>query len=59
MSLDSTAIYAHADNDSMAEALRSIDQDALPVKKENGNIVSLEKKWKGHEEYLLHFCRLG
>lgn len=59
VSLDSTAIYAHADNNSMAEALRSVDQDALPVKKENGNIVSPEKKWKGHEEYLLHFCGLG
>lgn len=59
-SIDSTAIYAHADNDSMAEALRSVDQDALPEKDSQGNVVSNpEKKWKGKEEYLLHFCGLG
>ena len=59
-SLDSTAIYAHADNDAMAEALRSVDQEALPELDESGNIVSVpDKKWKGKEEYLLHFCGLG
>ena len=59
-SLDSTAIYAHADSDAMAEALRSVDQEALPVKDDEGNIVSIpEKRWKGKEEYLLHFCGLG
>lgn len=58
-SLDSTAVYAHADSDAMAEALRSVDQEALPVKDDEGNIVSIpEKKWKGKEEYLLHFCGL-
>ena len=58
-SLDSTAIYAHADSDTMAEALRSVDQEALPVKDDAGNIVfTPEKKWKGKEEYLLHFCGL-
>jgi site-specific recombinase XerD len=59
-SIDSTAIYAHADNDAMAEALRSVDQEALPEKDEAGNTLSVpEKKWKGKEEYLLHFCGLG
>lgn len=59
-SLDSTAIYAHADNDALEAALRSVDQDALPEKDDEGNIVSLpQKKWKGKEEYLLHFCGLG
>lgn len=59
-SLDSTSIYAHADNEAMAEALRSVDQDALPVKDDKGNIISTpEKKWKGKEEYLIHFCGLG
>lgn len=59
-SLDSTAIYAHADSDAMEAALRSVDQDALPEKDNEGNIVSLpKKKWKGKEEYLLHFCGLG
>ena len=58
-SLDSTAIYAHADSDAMAEALRSVDQEALPVRDDEGNIVfTPEKKWRGKEEYLLHFCGL-
>lgn len=58
-SLDSTAIYAHADSETMAEALRSVDQEALPVRDDKGNIVlSPEKRWKGKEEYLLHFCGL-
>ena len=44
----------------MADALRSVDQEALPEKDEAGNTVSIpEKKWKGKEEYLLHFCGLG
>ena len=58
-SIDSTAVYAHADNDAMAEALRSVDQEALPEKDSKGNVVSVpEKKWKGKEDYLLHFCGL-
>lgn len=59
-SIDSTAIYAHADNEAMAAALRSVDQEALPDEDSNGKIVACpEKKWKGKEEYLLHFCGLG
>lgn len=59
-SLDSTAIYAHADNEVMENALRSVDQDALPSGDEDGNVVSIpERKWKGKEDYLLHFCGLG
>lgn len=59
-SLDSTAIYAHADNESMAEVLRSVDQEALPKTDNIGNVISTpEKKWKGKEDYLLHFCGLG
>lgn len=59
-SIDSTAIYAHADNDTMEEALRSVDQDALPVTDNDGNVRSIpEKKWKGKEDYLLHFCGLA
>ena len=58
-SIDSTSIYVHADNETMAAALRSVDQEALPIKDSDGNIVSYpEKKWKGKEEYLLHFCGL-
>ena len=59
-SLDSTAIYAHADNETLEKALRSVDQDALPKKDSEGNTVAIpEKKWKGKEEYLLRFCGLG
>lgn len=58
--IDSTAIYAHADNEAMAEALRSVDQEALPEKNNQGNTVfTPKKKWKDKEEYLLHFCGLG
>ena len=39
-SIDSTAIYAHADNEAMAAALRSVDQEALPDKDSNGKIVA-------------------
>lgn len=60
-SIDSTAIYAHADNDAMAEALRSVDQELLPERDDkDNNIVSIPKKnWKGKEDYLLRFCGLG
>lgn len=59
-SIDSTSIYAHADNETMEKALRSVDQEALPVKDGDGNAKSIpEKKWKGKEEYLLHFCGLA
>lgn len=58
-SIDSTSIYAHADIEAMAEALRSVDQDALPLKDDKGDLVSIpEKKWRGKEEYLLNFCGL-
>ena len=59
-SIDSTSIYAHADDESMAAALRVVDQEALPVKDCNGMVTyQPEKKWKGKEEYLLTFCGLG
>ena len=59
-SIDSTSIYAHADDESMAAALRSVDQEALPTKDSNG-VVTYQpvKKWKGQEEYLLTFCGLS
>lgn len=59
-SIDSTTIYAHADNEAMEEALRSVDQEALPKKDSKDNTISVpEKKWKGKEEYLLQFCGLA
>ena len=59
-SLDSTAIYAHADNESMAQALKSVDQEALPIIDNEGNIISTpQKRWKGKEEYLITLCGLS
>ena len=59
-SIESTAIYAHADSDAMEAALRSVDQEALPETDNKGNTLFVpEKKWKGKEDYLLHFCGLG
>lgn len=58
-SLDSTTIYAHADDETLEKALRSVDQDALPQKDNYGNTLYIPKKqWKGKEDYLLHFCGL-
>ena len=38
---------------------QKLDQEALPEKDSDGNVVSVpEKKWKGKEDYLLHFCGL-
>ncbi len=59
-SIDSTSIYAHADNETMAAALRSVDQEALPVKDSEGNVVSYpEKKWKGNANVNHFFTLLG
>lgn len=59
-SIESTSIYAHVDDESMAEALRSVDQEALPSKDSTGVATyKPEKKWKGKEKYLLAFCGLG
>lgn len=59
-SLETVSVYAHADSESMEAALRSVDQEALPVKDESGKVTMVpEKKWKGKEEYLLQFCGLS
>ena len=52
-SLNSVAVYAHADDDTIAEALETAnaDMDIRPV--------SSEKKWKGHEDDLLKYCGLA
>ena len=42
--IDSTTIYAHTYNETMAAALRSVDQEALHVKDSNGNVVSYPEK---------------
>ena len=52
-SLDSTAIYAYADSDTIAHALEKVTHAPSPKKKN-----TIEKKWKGKEEELLKFCGL-
>jgi site-specific recombinase XerD len=56
--IESTFVYAHADDETLDEALESIDQDALPTEGPGGETVGPEKKWKGREEYLLRLCGL-
>jgi len=52
-SIETTAIYSYADDETVAAALESVDHvetdDAVPTKKKN---------WKGQEQYLLDFCGL-
>ena len=44
----------------MEEALRSVDQEALPVKDSAGKVITLPKKnWRDKEDYLLKYCGLG
>ena len=59
-SLETVSIYAHADIEAMEEALRSVDQEALPVKDSAGKVITLPKKnWRDKEDYLLKYCGLG
>ena len=47
-SFDTVAIYAYADGETIADALRKVDHE----------LVSQTKKWKTHEKELLAFCGL-
>ena len=38
-SLDSTVAYTHADNEAMAETLRFVDQEVLPEKDDNADLI--------------------
>jgi len=50
-SVETTAIYSYADDETIVKALESIDRDE--------NIISHKQKdWKGKEQYLLEFCGL-
>ena len=54
------SVYAHADSEAMEAALRSVDQEALPVRDSSGKIITLpQKKWRGKEEYLLNYSDLA
>ena len=51
--LGSVSIYAHADNETVSEALEAANSD-LEIHKD-----SAKRRWKGHEEELLAFCGLA
>jgi site-specific recombinase XerD len=53
-SIETTAIYSYADNDTITEALESIEHDETDGKK-----VVKRKNWKGNEQQLLDYCGLG
>lgn len=52
-SVETTAIYSYADEETIAKALESIDHEPADSKKQP------TKKWKNKEQYLLDFCGLS
>ena len=50
-SLETTAIYSYADEDTIAKALESVDHEPSSSDKKTSN-----KNWKGNEQFLLEFC---
>ena len=48
-SIDTTAIYSYADDETIAQALEAVDH--MPATKSK-----TQKSWKGKEQYLLEFC---
>lgn len=53
-SIDTTMIYSYADEETIAEALESVNQDISGCT----TIEKPKKNWKGQEQYLLEFCGL-
>ena len=51
--LNSVSIYAHADNETVSEALEAANSN-LEIHKD-----SAQRRWKGHEQELLEFCGLA
>lgn len=52
-SVETTAIYSYSDEETVTEALESVDHIGTI-----GNAV-IQKEWKGQELYLLEYCGLG
>ena len=48
-----TSIYSYADEETIARALASVEDEQV-----KGEAVVLQKKWEGKEQYLLQFCGL-
>jgi site-specific recombinase XerD len=53
VSLDTTAIYSYADEETIAKALEAIEHEPADKK------PPPTKKWKDKEQYLLNFCGLS
>ena len=53
-SLETTAIYSYADEDTIKKALESVDHEPSGTDK-----TTSSKKWKDKERYLLEFCGLS
>lgn len=54
-SIDTTSIYAHADDETKRKALESIS-DTIPTTRKNKFSA---KNWKGHEQELVAYCGLA
>lgn len=54
-SVDTTAIYSHADEETITQALEAVDHEETIVK----SAIAKRKNWKGKEQYLLEYCGLS
>lgn len=52
-SIETTSIYSYADEETITNALESVNFEGII-----GKAVTRQKKWKGKEQYLLDFCGL-
>lgn len=53
-SIETTAVYSYADEDTITKALESIDHIGT-----SSETAIKHKKWKGKEQYLLEYCGLN
>ena len=53
-SIETTSIYSYADEETITNALESVNFEGII-----GKTVTRQKKWKGKEQYLLDFCGLS
>jgi integrase/recombinase XerD len=54
-SIDTTAVYSYADEETITKALEAVDHEE-PTGKAN---IARHKNWKGKEQYLLEYCGLS
>jgi len=54
VSIDTTAVYSYADNDTIIKALEIVDHEEY-----TGLAAEKQKKWKGNEQYLIDYCGLN